>query len=72
METRCHADSGALRQGCVLRGKYAVTDTEALLLAALTVQIEYGDHNAEKHNAGFLRNELIKYIPKHLYGTATR
>ena len=55
-------------KGCVLRGKYAVTDTEALLLAALTLQIEYGDHNPEKHNAGFLRNELIKYIPKHLYG----
>ena len=55
-------------KGCVLRGKYAVTDTEALLLAALTLQIEYGNHNPEKHTAGFLRNELIKYIPKHLYG----
>jgi len=55
-------------KGCVLRGKYAVTDTEALLLSALTMQIEYGDYNPEKHTAGFLRNELIKYIPKHLYG----
>ena len=26
-------------KGCVMRGKYAVTDTEALLLAALTLQI---------------------------------
>ena len=55
-------------KGCVMRGKYAVTDTEALLLAALTLQIDYGDHNPEKHTAGFLRNELVKYIPKHLYG----
>ena len=30
-------------------------------------QIEYGDHNPEKHTAGFLRNELVKYIPQHLY-----
>ena len=55
-------------KGCVLRGKYAVTDTEALLLSALTMQIECGDYNPEKHNAGFLRNELTQYIPKHLYG----
>lgn len=55
-------------KGCVMRGKYAVTDTESLLLAALTMQIEYGDYNPEKHTAGFLRNELIKVIPKHLYG----
>eukprot|EP01047_Picozoa_sp_COSAG01_P016406 COSAG01_NODE_840_length_13184_cov_18.465724_5_plen_1561_part_00 len=55
-------------KGCVMRGKYAVTDTEALLLAALTLQIECGNHNPEKHTAGFLRNELVKYIPKHLYG----
>ena len=54
-------------KGCVMRGKYAVTDTESLLLAALTMQIDYGDYNPEKHTAGFLRNELIKYIPKHLY-----
>ena len=27
-------------KGCVLRGKYAVTDTEALLLAALSLQVE--------------------------------
>ena len=54
-------------KGCVLRGKYAVSDTEALLLAALSLQIAYGDHNPEKHTAGFLRNELIKYIPRHLY-----
>lgn len=55
-------------KGCVMRGKYAVTDTEALLLAALTMQIDCGNHNPEKHTAGFLRNELVKYIPKHLYG----
>ena len=54
-------------KGCVMRGKYAVTDAESLLLAALTMQIEYGDYNPEKHTAGFLRNELIKYIPNHLY-----
>ena len=28
-------------KGCVLRGKYAVTDTEALLLAALTLQVRH-------------------------------
>ena len=54
-------------KGCVLRGKYAVADTEALVLAVLSLQIAYGDHNPEKHTAGFLRNELIKYIPRHLY-----
>ena len=53
----------------MLRGKYAITDTEAILLAALTVQIEYGDHSPEKHTSGFLRQELVKNIPKHLYGT---
>ena len=28
-------------KGCVLRGKYVVTDTEALLLAALSLQVRH-------------------------------
>ena len=47
-------------KGCVMRGKYAVTDPASLLLAALTMQIQHGDYNPEKHTSGFLRNELIK------------
>ena len=54
-------------RGCVIRGKYNVTDTEALLLAALTLQIEYGDHDPNKHGAGFLKNIIQEYIPTHLY-----
>jgi hypothetical protein len=44
-----------------------IAQEASCLLAALSVQIEYGDHNPDKHTAGFLRNELIKYIPRHLY-----
>ena len=58
-------------KGCVMRGKYAVTDAEALLLAALVMQIEYGDHSTETHHAEFLRNELVKLIPKHLFDLRT-
>jgi hypothetical protein len=52
----------------VLRGKYRMTSTEALLLAALTLQIEAGDHNPEKHTGGFLREFVKRNIPKDLYG----
>jgi hypothetical protein len=38
-----------------------------LLLAALSVQVEYGDHNPDRHKAGFLSSILQDYIPLHLY-----
>ena len=42
--------------GFVSHGKFNASDTEALLLAALSIQIEYGDHNPDRHTAGFLKN----------------
>ena len=37
------------------------------MLAALSVQIEYGDHNPDRHASGFLTQVIQDYIPPHLY-----
>ena len=36
-------------------------------MAALALQIEYGDHNPNRHTAGFLGNIMEDYIPPHLF-----
>jgi hypothetical protein len=50
-------------------GRFAITEVEALLLASLTLQIEYGDYDAKKHQGGFLRDILQEYIPADIYRT---
>ena len=50
----------------IISGYYLCTDTEALLLAALVMQIEHGNYDPEKHRAGFLRDYIDQYIPAHL------
>eukprot|EP01052_Picozoa_sp_SAG31_P022239 SAG31_NODE_1759_length_7328_cov_3.146770_3_plen_189_part_00 len=59
--------SYAQAQNYVVHGKFNATDTEALLLAALALQIEYGDHNPNRHAAGFLGSIMQEYIPPHLF-----
>ena len=39
----------------VIEGSFMCSELEALLLAALVMQIEHGDHDPERHSAGFLR-----------------
>jgi myosin heavy subunit len=48
-------------------GRFAITEVEALLLASLTLQIEYGDYDPKKHQGGFLRDILQEYIPANVY-----
>ena len=48
-------------------GRFSITEVEALLLASLTLQIEYGDYDAKKHQGGFLRDILQEYIPANVY-----
>ena len=48
-------------------GRFSITEVEALLLASLTLQIEYGDYDAKKHQGGFLRDILQEYIPANIY-----
>eukprot|EP01051_Picozoa_sp_SAG22_P016259 SAG22_NODE_2265_length_2771_cov_2.301647_1_plen_104_part_00 len=62
----------AQAMGYVIHGKYNSNDTEALLLAALALQIEYGDHNPNRHTAGFLSNIMQDYIPPHLFRLQVR
>lgn len=50
-----------------IAGRFNTSDTEALLLAALSIQIEYGDHNPNRHTAGWLRNIIQDYIPPPLF-----
>ena len=50
-------------------GRFSITEVEALLLASLTLQIEYGDYDAKKHQGGFLRDILQEYIPANIYRT---
>jgi hypothetical protein len=45
----------------VLAGKYPLSKEETKDLAALQVQIEYGDHNPNIHKTGFLKLEV--FIP---------
>ena len=47
----------------VAMGDFAISEVEALLLASLTLQIEYGDYDPKKHHAGFLRDILQEYAP---------
>ena len=48
-------------------GRFAITEVEALLLASLTLQIEFGDYNPQTHQGGFLRDILQEYIPANVY-----
>ncbi|XP_071505289.1 krev interaction trapped protein 1-like [Diadema antillarum] len=48
----------------VLKGMYPSTDTDAITLAGIYMQITYGDHDAKRHRAGFLNNiNLRHFIP---------
>ena len=53
-------------------GRFSITEVEALLLASLTLQIEYGDYDAKKHQGGFLRDILQEYIPANIYRAPLR
>ena len=48
-------------------GQYNVPDSEAVKLAGLSLQIEYGDYCTEHHTEYFLRKELPKHITQRLY-----
>lgn len=46
----------------IVRGQHPCTLDEAVTFAALTVQIDYGDHSAERHKPGFL-DDLRAVLP---------
>eukprot|EP01113_Clastostelium_recurvatum_P003292 TRINITY_DN1142_c0_g1_i3.p1 TRINITY_DN1142_c0_g1~~TRINITY_DN1142_c0_g1_i3.p1 ORF type:complete len:328 (-),score=71.62 TRINITY_DN1142_c0_g1_i3:95-1078(-) len=52
----------------VIESEYPSSADEATTLAALQVQVTYGDHNASTHVPGFLGHNLKVFIPKHLIG----
>jgi myosin heavy subunit len=52
----------------VVAGNFLSTEMEALLLAALVMQVEHGDHDEQRHTDGFLRDYIDSYIPNHLRG----
>lgn len=43
----------------------------AISLAGLNLQVEHGDRNPEVYKPGFLRKEILDYIPKHLHKIKT-
>ncbi|XP_070570825.1 krev interaction trapped protein 1-like isoform X2 [Ptychodera flava] len=48
----------------VLRSMYPTSDQDAINLAAILMQIIYGDHDPKKHRSGFLNNiNLRHFIP---------
>jgi talin len=46
----------------IVRGQHPCTLDEAVSFAALTVQVDYGDHSAERHKPGFL-DDLRAVLP---------
>jgi hypothetical protein len=56
--------------GCVMRGKYTPAEqADAVDLASLSMQADYGDYDPEVHSSGFLRSELAKHIPPAQHGS---
>jgi hypothetical protein len=53
----------------VINGDYPTSPEQAVRLAAIQVQVVYGDHNSSTHLPGFLTANLKDYIPKTLFPT---
>jgi len=53
----------------VIESEYPSSTEDAIKLAALQVQIVYGDHKSGTHVVGFLTQNLKQYIPKDLFTT---
>jgi len=53
----------------VIESEYPCTVEDSIRLAALQVQVVYGDHKAGTHVVGFLTQNLKQYVPKELFGT---
>lgn len=49
----------------VVSGSYPCSADESVQLAALQMQVEFGDHDGDKHKAGFLtaNNKLSRFLP---------
>jgi len=50
----------------VIESEYPSGVDEAILLAGLQVQVNYGDHNTSTHVVGFLSHNLKNFVPKQL------
>jgi len=55
----------------VIESEYPMNAEDAINLAGLQVQINYGDHNATTHVVGFLTQNLHNFIPKNLFPVKT-
>jgi len=50
----------------VIESEYACTVEDAIILAGLQLQVNYGDHNSNTHVVGFLSHNLKNFIPKQI------
>jgi len=53
----------------VIESEFPCSPEDAVKLAALQVQIVYGDHKTGTHVVGFLTQNLKQYLPKDLFST---
>lgn len=51
----------------VIESEYPCTPEDAITLAGLQVQVNYGDHNSGTHTVGFLTHNLHNFVPKQLF-----
>eukprot|EP00731_Ephydatia_muelleri_P031926 Em0023g433a len=56
----------------ILSGYYPCSEDDALYLAGLTMQLEYGDHSPEIHRLGFLKDKLEHILPASMVSSKRR
>lgn len=56
----------------ILSGYYPCSEDDALYLAGLTMQLEYGDHNPDIHRLGFLKDKLEHILPASMVSSKRR
>ena len=47
----------------VITGQYPTTQEQALILGSLHFLYKFGEYSSEKHQAGFLGNRIVEFIP---------
>jgi len=51
----------------VIESEYPCREEDAITLAGLQVQVNYGDHNPATHVVGFLTQNIHNFVPKQLF-----
>jgi len=53
-------------QTCYLNSYWPCSVEDSIFLAGMLMQIRFGDHDPDKHKAGFLADDLETFVPTHL------